>query len=75
MGNPFQDIIATEVVSIKVLNDAGATSIYGSRGANVAILTTTKLGSTGKITAESKSTLEAELKVSKNVFSEYPTIF
>jgi TonB-dependent starch-binding outer membrane protein SusC len=57
MGNPLQDIIATEVVSIKVLNDAGATSIYGSRGVNVAILTTTKLGNTGKITAESKSAL------------------
>jgi TonB-dependent SusC/RagA subfamily outer membrane receptor len=49
MGNPFQDIMSIEVGSIKVLKDAAAPSIYGSRGGNGAILISTKNGNSGRL--------------------------
>lgn len=41
--NPF------DIVSVEVLKDASAASIYGSRGANGVILVTTRQGSEGKL--------------------------
>jgi TonB-linked SusC/RagA family outer membrane protein len=43
-GNPLSYINLTDIESIEVLKDADATSIYGSRAANGAILITTKTG-------------------------------
>lgn len=38
-----------DIISIEILKDASATSIYGSRGANGVILVTTKSGKEGKV--------------------------
>jgi TonB-linked SusC/RagA family outer membrane protein len=43
-GNPFSFINPDDIESIAVLKDADATSIYGTRAANGAILITTKKG-------------------------------
>ncbi|GEN73684.1 SusC/RagA family TonB-linked outer membrane protein [Chryseobacterium lathyri] len=50
--NPLNFMNPDDIVSIEVLKDADATSIYGSRGANGVILVTTKKGSKGKTTAK-----------------------
>lgn len=42
--NPLSYVNANDIASFTVLKDAGATSIYGSRGANGVILITTKKG-------------------------------
>jgi TonB-dependent SusC/RagA subfamily outer membrane receptor len=42
MGGNLSDIDPRDVQSIEVLKDAGATAIYGSRGANGVILITTR---------------------------------
>ena len=47
-GNPLSFIDPSSIESITVLKDADATSIYGSRAANGAILITTKKGSSGQ---------------------------
>lgn len=47
-GNPLNFINPQEIESIDVLKDADATSIYGSRAANGAIIITTKKGKAGK---------------------------
>jgi TonB-dependent starch-binding outer membrane protein SusC len=46
-GNPLSFINPNDIESIDVLKDADATSIYGSRAANGAILITTKKGVPG----------------------------
>ncbi len=46
--NPLASINPNDIESIEVLKDAGATGIYGSRGANGVILVTTKRGKSGK---------------------------
>lgn len=46
--NPLSSINPNDIESVEVLKDAGATGIYGSRGANGVILITTKRGKTGK---------------------------
>jgi len=46
-GNPMNYINPADIESITVLKDADATSIYGSRAANGAILITTKRGAAG----------------------------
>lgn len=43
--NPLESINPNDIKSISVLKDAGATAIYGSRGANGVIIITTKRGS------------------------------
>jgi TonB-linked SusC/RagA family outer membrane protein len=45
--NPLSYVNPTDIQSIEVLKDAEATSIYGSRAANGAILITTKKGKAG----------------------------
>ena len=47
-GNPLSYINPNDIENISVLKDADATSIYGSRAANGAILITTKKGKSGK---------------------------
>jgi len=47
-GSPLNFINPNDIESIDVLKDADATSLYGSRAANGAILITTKKGKTGK---------------------------
>ncbi|HEY4325137.1 MAG TPA: SusC/RagA family TonB-linked outer membrane protein [Mucilaginibacter sp.] len=47
-GNPFSYLNPDDIESISVLKDADATSIYGSRAANGAVLITTKKGKAGK---------------------------
>ncbi len=46
--SPLFFISPSDIESIEVLKDADATAIYGSRGANGAILITTKNGKVGK---------------------------
>lgn len=46
-GNPLSYINPADIENIEVLKDADATSIYGSRAANGAILITTKKGKAG----------------------------
>ncbi|SDF00919.1 SusC/RagA family TonB-linked outer membrane protein [Chitinophaga filiformis] len=47
-GNPLNFINPQDIESINVLKDADATSIYGSRAANGAIIITTKKGKPGR---------------------------
>ncbi|PSL45685.1 TonB-linked SusC/RagA family outer membrane protein [Chitinophaga niastensis] len=47
-GNPLSYINPADIESIDILKDADATSIYGSRAANGAILITTKKGKAGQ---------------------------
>lgn len=46
--NPLASLNPSDIESIEILKDAGATGIYGSRGANGVILITTKRGKSGK---------------------------
>lgn len=47
-ANALADINPADIVSMEVLKDAAAASLYGSRAANGVILITTKQGSKGK---------------------------
>jgi TonB-linked SusC/RagA family outer membrane protein len=47
VGNPLSYINPNDIESISILKDADATSIYGSRAANGAVLITTKKGKIG----------------------------
>jgi TonB-linked SusC/RagA family outer membrane protein len=47
-GNPLNFINPSDIESVSVLKDADATSIYGSRAANGAVLITTKKAAVGK---------------------------
>lgn len=53
--NPLLAINPNDIKSISVLKDAGATAIYGSRGANGVIIVETKRGKKGEKTAISFS--------------------
>merc|ERR1711959_659077 len=44
-GDNFRSLNPNEIASISVLKDAGATAIYGNRGANGVIIVETKRGS------------------------------
>ncbi len=46
--NPLSSLNPADIESVEILKDAGATGIYGSRGANGVILITTKRGKSGK---------------------------
>ncbi|MEP7376010.1 MAG: SusC/RagA family TonB-linked outer membrane protein [Chitinophagaceae bacterium] len=48
VGSPLSYLNPADIESIEVLKDADATSIYGSRAANGALLITTKKGKVGK---------------------------
>jgi len=47
-GGNISTINPNDIESMEILKDASATAIYGTRGANVVILITTKKGKTGK---------------------------
>ena len=47
-ANPLLTLNPTDIESIDILKDAGATSIYGSRGANGVIIIKTKRGKKGQ---------------------------
>lgn len=47
-GSPLSAMNPKDIESVEILKDADATAIYGSRGANGAILITTKSGKIGK---------------------------
>ncbi|MBO9633405.1 MAG: SusC/RagA family TonB-linked outer membrane protein [Chitinophagaceae bacterium] len=51
-GSPLSFINPMDIERIDVLKDADATSIYGSRAANGAILITTRRGKSGKMTVD-----------------------
>ncbi len=51
-GNPLNYIDPYDIESIEIFKDADATSIYGSRAANGAILITTKKGKAGRMQIE-----------------------
>lgn len=53
----LSSINSNDIESITVLKDAGATSVYGARGANGVILITTKRGKTGEARYEFVSSL------------------
>jgi len=48
-GSPLTYINSADIESVEVLKDADATSIYGSRAANGAILITTRKGKSGQM--------------------------
>ncbi len=54
-GSPLNFINPADIESIEILKDADATSIYGSRAANGAILITTKKGKAGKMKVDINS--------------------
>ncbi len=62
--NPLESISPTDIKSITVLKDAGATAIYGSRGANGVIIVTTKKGQRNSQLAVS---FDASLSISNPV--------
>ena len=51
----LDEINVEDVESFSVLNDASATAIYGSKGANGVVLITTKHGKAGKINISAKA--------------------
>ncbi|MDA3615830.1 SusC/RagA family TonB-linked outer membrane protein [Polluticaenibacter yanchengensis] len=57
--NPLAAINPNDIESIEILKDAGATGIYGSRGANGVILVTTKRGKVGKLSVNYNNKLGA----------------
>lgn len=61
-GSPLSFLNPESIESIEVLKDADATSIYGSRAANGAIIITTKKGAAGK----TKIDFNAQHGVSQN---------
>ncbi len=69
-GN-LKQINPADIVSVEVLKDASAASIYGSRGANGVILVTTRRGKEGKPTIQftantSFNTFASEFDIFKN---------
>jgi TonB-linked SusC/RagA family outer membrane protein len=54
------DIAPSDIMSVEVLKDAAASSVWGSRGANGVLLITTKRGSKGR------TSFEYDLKVTGN---------
>lgn len=64
--NPLALVNPNDIESIDVLKDAGATAIYGSRGANGVIVITTKKGKRGT------SKIQADVKFSWSRASRLP---
>lgn len=63
----FTQIDPNEVADISILKDAGATAVFGVRGANGVILVTTKRGQLGKpkITASASFGIQQPVKIVK----------
>ncbi|MBC8033649.1 MAG: TonB-dependent receptor [Chitinophagaceae bacterium] len=71
--NPLSSINPNDIASIEILKDAGATGIYGSRGANGVILVTTKRGKSGKPAFTYSNKLGAATYSRKPSFVDGPT--
>lgn len=67
--NPLSFVNPNDIASLTVLKDAGATSIYGSRGANGVILITTKKGR-----KNSKTTLTLDVNTQFSKSTDVPDI-
>ena len=67
--NPLSFVNANDIASLTVLKDAGATSIYGSRGANGVILITTKKGK-----RNSKTTVTLDVNTQFSESTDVPDI-
>ncbi|TMM53149.1 TonB-dependent receptor [Maribacter algarum] len=67
--NPLSYVNPNDIASLTVLKDAGATSIYGSRGANGVILITTKKGK-----KNSKTTLTLDVNTQFSQSTDVPDI-
>ena len=67
----FTQIDPNEVADISILKDAGATAVFGVRGANGVILVTTKRGTSGKpkITASTSFGIQQPTKIPKSASS------
>ena len=61
--NPLSYVNPNDIASLTVLKDAGATSIYGSRGANGVVLITTKKG---RRNSEATVTLDVSTQFSQS---------
>lgn len=67
--NPLASLNPSDIESIEILKDAGATGIYGSRGANGVILITTKRGKTGKMSFNYSTRLGAATYAKRQEFA------
>lgn len=67
--NPLSYVNPNDIESLTVLKDAGATSIYGSRGANGVILITTKKGR-----RNSKTTMTLDVSTQFSQSTDVPDI-
>ena len=67
--NPLSYVNPNDIASLTVLKDAGATSIYGSRGANGVILITTKKGR-----KNSKTTVTLDVNTAYSQSTDVPDI-
>ena len=67
--NPLSYVNPNDIASLTVLKDAGATSIYGSRGANGVILITTKKGR-----RNSKATVTLDVNTQYTKSTDVPDI-
>ncbi len=67
--NPLSYVNPNDIASLTVLKDAGATSIYGSRGANGVILITTKKGR-----RNSKTTFSLDINTQFSQSTDVPDI-
>lgn len=67
--NPLASINPSDIESIEILKDAGATGIYGSRGANGVILITTKRGKSGKMSFNYSTRLGAATYAKRQKFA------
>jgi len=67
--NPLSYVNPNDIASLTVLKDAGATSIYGSRGANGVILITTKKGR-----RNSKATVTLDVNTQYSQSTDVPDI-
>lgn len=67
--NPLASINPSDIESIEILKDAGATGIYGSRGANGVVLITTKRGKSGKMSFNYSTRLGAATYAKRQEFA------
>jgi TonB-linked SusC/RagA family outer membrane protein len=68
-GGSFGDVNPTDIESISVLKDAGATAIYGVAGGNGVVLITTKKGKVGKTVFNYDSYYGTQVAIGGNPFN------
>ncbi len=70
-GNTISDINPNDIADVNILKGAGATALYGSRGANGVIIITTKKGKTGNDFGVEFSTTLSTATYDKSTFASY----